>query len=264
MFKKRSCFHTSWQTKNFIFSLFIAMDESTSNHRDNSSSEHIMLVGYGHSSALSITDHDTDNDDLLPNHDCPTTGQTSSVNIKSQIFNRRLQTRSLFLRQSARWFGTISLSLCIIWTMQTYQIKGNFSNSDKSNYNVMFTGLSIELGINFFFRIRSRLWREILVEHSFLMLMQEAFKEAAKIFRWRVLANAPRSIRTLDLVLILSVESLHTQSKISLACAIWVSCMFCLKIYLGYICCQFRYYLWCCRSCKKMAFLVCWVRCMIV
>ena len=133
------------------------IDESTSNHRENMSSEHIMLDDYNHSSALSITDRDTDNDDLLPNHDCRTSGRTSSVNIKSQIFNRRLQTRSLFLRQSLRWLGTIILSVSIIVTMKAYQMKGNFKNRDKSTYNVIFTGLSVGLGINFFVRILSRL-----------------------------------------------------------------------------------------------------------
>ena len=124
-------------------------------------------------------------------------------------------------------------------TMKIFEDKGTFSHRNKLLYNVIFTGLSVGLGIKFFVSIwcyaLSVLWivcSEIAANAKRSIILQEAFKGAAKILRWRVLAESTHSIRMLDLILsieslekvfALGVESLRVDIWMSLACTAWVS-----------------------------------------
>ena len=73
--------------------------------------------------------------------------------IEPRRFDRRRQIRSLLRPQSLRWLGTIILSALLMMTMKIYQDKGNFAHQDKLLYNVIITGLSVGLGLNFFVSI---------------------------------------------------------------------------------------------------------------
>lgn len=139
--------------------LFLQLSMDKMDHmndlQERQSGEHILLDDYNRSPTHSTTHPETDHTRLLLEHDRHAAEQLSRANIKSRIFNRSLQTRSLFFQQSLRWLSTIVLSVCIMATIIVYQKKGNFSDRDKSTYNVIFTGLSVGLGINFFVRITS-------------------------------------------------------------------------------------------------------------
>ncbi|KAL8923166.1 MAG: hypothetical protein Q9208_004729 [Pyrenodesmia sp. 3 TL-2023] len=98
--------------------------------------------------------------------------------------NYRKQTRSILLPHTIRWLGTVVFSVLFVSVLWIYESKGSFTRNDKNVFNVIVTGLSVGLGINFF----------------------EAFKESAKALRWRILADESHNVREVDLVL--AIESL--------------------------------------------------------
>ena len=71
---------------------------------------------------------------------------------QSKRLNHREQTWSLLLPQTVRWLGTVILSALLISVIWIYEKKGNFTHKDKNLFNIIVTGLSVGLGINFFVR----------------------------------------------------------------------------------------------------------------
>ncbi|KAK0509699.1 hypothetical protein JMJ35_008093 [Cladonia borealis] len=126
-----------------------------------------------------------------------------------QLFNSNQQTRKLFLSQSIRWIGTLIFVAFMLATLKVYHDKDNFSHDQKYAFNTIVTACSLGLGLNFF----------------------EAFKDIAKVLRWRILANKRHSVREIDLII--SIENLTTvfelawecrkQILILLACFSWIA-----------------------------------------
>ena len=115
-------------------------------------------------------------DSLAPLADAPPT--------HSQVFNSTKQTWRIFYPQFVRWLGTVIIVIFMLATLKIYQGKGNFSRAQKHSFNTIITALSLALGLNFF----------------------EAFKDIAKVLRWKILAGRSHSIHEFDLIL--SIESL--------------------------------------------------------
>lgn len=94
-------------------------------------------------------------------------------------------------------------------TLVLFEKAGNVSHDSKLWFNVITTSLNLALGLNFL----------------------EAFKDMAKVLRWRVLANRPFSVREADLIL--SGESLMKLGTLMLesfkkpvtflVCASWIA-----------------------------------------
>lgn len=81
-----------------------------------------------------------------------TTLQEAPPSFKSKELVYREQTWSMLLPQTVRWLGTVTLSALLISVFWIYDSKGNFTSKDKNSFNIIFTGLSVGLGINFFVR----------------------------------------------------------------------------------------------------------------
>ena len=71
---------------------------------------------------------------------------------KSKELDHRKQARSLLLPRTVRWLVTVTLSVLLILVIWIYSQKGNFTRKDKNTFNIIVTGLSVGLGINFFVR----------------------------------------------------------------------------------------------------------------
>ena len=93
--------------------------------------------------------HDTEDGHFARDHPDANADQGSSA-IEPSTFDRRKQIVSLLWPQSLRWLGTVLLSALLMMTIKIYQDKGNFAHQDKLLYNVIITGLSVGLGLNFF------------------------------------------------------------------------------------------------------------------
>ena len=78
-----------------------------------------------------------------------------------------------------RWLGSAFSAALITTTFKIYAIKGVITPTQKTTFNAIITALSLGLGLNFF----------------------EAFKELARILRWRFFADAYYSVREVDLIL---------------------------------------------------------------
>ena len=76
----------------------------------------------------------------------------ASSSFQSKELDHRKQTRSLLLPQTIRWLGTMTLSALLILVIRIYENKGNVTRKDKNSFNIIVTGLSVGLGINFFVR----------------------------------------------------------------------------------------------------------------
>lgn len=74
---------------------------------------------------------------------------------------------------------TLILVALFVMTLALWERNGNVSHSGKIWFNVIATVLNLALGLNFL----------------------EAFKDMAKVLRWRVLANRPFTVREVDLIL---------------------------------------------------------------
>ena len=97
----------------------------------------------------------------------------------NQIYNSQKQTRDLLRKQFFRWLGTAFFAALIAITFSLYAIKGVITPTQKTTFNAIITALSLALGLNFF----------------------EAFKELARLLRWRFLASGHFSVREADLIL---------------------------------------------------------------
>jgi hypothetical protein len=112
-------------------------------------------------------------------------------------------------KQVPRFVGTITFLSLVIVTLKAYEGAGNISDRKKTGFNVIITILSLFLGLNFF----------------------EAFKDMAKVYRWRILTKIPFTLR--EFVLIIGGESLMnlmhlireswTKPVIVFACLAWIA-----------------------------------------
>ena len=125
-----------------------------------------------------------------------------------QVYNSEEQTRDLLRKQFFRWLGTASFAALIAITFRLYAVQGVITPTQKTTFNAIITALSLGLGLNFF----------------------EAFKELARLLRWRFLADGHYSVREADLIL--GLESLINVLKLGwlssrrlwmlLFCATWI------------------------------------------
>lgn len=74
---------------------------------------------------------------------------------------------------------TITLVVLVMATLKVYEKEGTVGMDAKTAFNVIITVLSLALGLNFL----------------------EAFKDMAKVLRWRVLAKTSFTVREADLIL---------------------------------------------------------------
>lgn len=122
------------------------------------------------------------------------------------------QTWRLFKEQAFHLVSTIILVALFIMTLVLFKKAGNVSLASKVWFNVIITTLNLALGLNFL----------------------EAFKDMAKVLRWRVLANRPFTIREADLILggesLLKLGTLMWESPTKpvtvLVCASWIALNF--------------------------------------
>ncbi|KAL8847561.1 MAG: hypothetical protein Q9221_007420 [Calogaya cf. arnoldii] len=70
--------------------------------------------------------------------------------ITTKILDHQQQTYSRLLPQTIRWLTTVVFAALLVLVLWVYNSKGNFTRSDKNAFNVLVTGLSVGLGINFF------------------------------------------------------------------------------------------------------------------
>ncbi|KAL8672238.1 MAG: hypothetical protein Q9168_003285 [Polycauliona sp. 1 TL-2023] len=133
-----------------------------------------------------------------------------SPRIQLKQLDHRQQTWSFLFPQTLCWLATVVIAALIVTVLLIYNSKGNFTRADKNVFNVIVTGLSVGLGINFF----------------------EAFKESAKGLRWRILADSRHSVRQVYLILsieslwkvfVLAIESIPSRPWTILACAVWAA-----------------------------------------
>ena len=111
-------------------------------------------------------------------------------------------------KQFFRWLGTAFFAALIAITFKIYAIKGVITATQKTTFNAIITALSLGVGLNFF----------------------EAFKELARLLRWRFFAGGHYSVREADLIL--GLESLINVLKLGpasssrlwmlLFCATWI------------------------------------------
>ena len=73
--------------------------------------------------------------------------------VKPKHLDHWNQIWSLLLPQAVRWLATVVLSAAIVLVLWIYNVKGNFTRDDKNAFNILVTGLSVGLGINFFVRL---------------------------------------------------------------------------------------------------------------
>lgn len=129
--------------------------------------------------------------------------------LDSRTFEPNKQTWRLFREQAARLFLTALLVAGTIVALRVYENKKTLPHRGKISFNVVITILNLALGLNFL----------------------EAFKDMAKVLRWRVLANRRYTVRQADLVLggesLMKLLSLMRESSksplILLVCACWIA-----------------------------------------
>ena len=149
-----------------------------------------------------------------------------------QTFDPQRQTLVLLLQQTLRWLGTVTFIALIIAILKIYELKGNFPLDQKATFHTILTASSLGLGLNFFVsRNPTKAEAHNTFKTSRLIGLQEAFKESAKLLRWRILAGREHSER--EVGLILGIENLQnvialgresiSKPRILLACITWVS-----------------------------------------
>ncbi|KAL8788587.1 MAG: hypothetical protein Q9195_007231 [Heterodermia aff. obscurata] len=126
----------------------------------------------------------------------------------NRIYDSKQQTRDLLRKQSLRWLGTAFFAALIAITFNLYAVKGVLKPTQKTTFNAIITALSLGLDLNFF----------------------EAFKELARLLRWRFLADGHYTVREADLIL--GLENLINVLKLGWAssrrlslllfCATWI------------------------------------------
>ncbi|KAL8686914.1 MAG: hypothetical protein Q9218_006768, partial [Villophora microphyllina] len=97
----------------------------------------------------------------------------------SRTFHPRKQLWQMLGGQMWRLIFTAILVALVLFTLKVYQDKGAVAHTDKITFNTVITVLNLALGLNFL----------------------EAFKDMAKVLRWRVLANRKFTVREADLIL---------------------------------------------------------------
>ncbi|KAL8650399.1 MAG: hypothetical protein Q9210_003853 [Variospora velana] len=125
------------------------------------------------------------------------------------------QSHNLWLKFTLRWIVSLIFAALIVATLKIYERKRNFSPNQKTTFNTVITALILGLSLNLFV---SATW------------LREAFKESARVLRWRILADKTYSERQQDLILgmenLLNVCKLGWQSRgkpaIWLVCLLWL------------------------------------------
>ncbi|KAL8846417.1 MAG: hypothetical protein Q9221_008499 [Calogaya cf. arnoldii] len=97
----------------------------------------------------------------------------------TRTFNPKAQSWEIFREQFWRLLFTTVLVALVIVTLTIYDDRQAVAHDDKITFNTIITVLNLALGLNFF----------------------EAFKDMAKVLRWRVLANRKFTVRETDLIL---------------------------------------------------------------
>ncbi|KAL8835191.1 MAG: hypothetical protein Q9176_007047 [Flavoplaca citrina] len=97
----------------------------------------------------------------------------------TRTFNPRTQAWDIFRQQFWRLLFTAVLVALVIITLTIYDNRQAIAHKDKNAFNTITTILNLALGLNFL----------------------EAFKDMAKVLRWRVLANRKFTVRETDLIL---------------------------------------------------------------
>lgn len=136
-------------------------------------------------------------------------GTTDEKSLDARTFEPNKQTWRLFREQATRLLFTALLVAGTIVALRVYKKEQSMPHSGKISFNVVITILNLALGLNFL----------------------EAFKDMAKVLRWRVLANRRYTVRQADLVLggesLMKLLSLMWESPksplILLMCACWIA-----------------------------------------
>lgn len=135
--------------------------------------------------------------------------QRSLESFFTDKFEPTLQTWRLLKEQTPHFIYTIVLVALFIVTLVFFKDAGNVSHDTKICFNVITTILNLALGLNFL----------------------EAFKDMAKVLRWRVLANRPFTVREVDLILggesLMKLGTLMWESRTKpvtiIVCASWIA-----------------------------------------
>ena len=99
-------------------------------------------------------------------HERPDAPPPVANEANSRPFSSAKQTRSLLRHLVWRWLGTVVLLILILATFEIYESKGNFPSGQKITYNVVITGLSLILGLNFFVSPDAFLSRRVVIIDS--------------------------------------------------------------------------------------------------
>lgn len=152
----------------------------------------------------------------------------------SGTFDGACQTRRLLFKRTLRWIGTVIFAALIIVTLKIYEGKGNFSSNQKTVFNTTTVALILGLGLNVFVsRTPANSERTTTCDRprTVAYISQEAFKESARVLRWRILADETHTERETDLILgienLLNVCALARESvtklRMLVPCILWVS-----------------------------------------
>ncbi|KAI4126464.1 MAG: hypothetical protein LQ347_004963 [Umbilicaria vellea] len=135
--------------------------------------------------------------------------QSSLESSPTDEFDPTQQTWRLLKEQPPHLIFTIVLLTLFIVTLVLFKNAGNVSHDTKIWFNVITTILNLALGLNFL----------------------EAFKDMAKVLRWRVLANRSFTVREVDLILggesLMKLGKLMWESRTKpvtiIVCASWIA-----------------------------------------
>ncbi|MCJ1427942.1 hypothetical protein MMC29_005849 [Sticta canariensis] len=127
----------------------------------------------------SLGSNDTDDPDSMELSESGHENAKGTKKPEPKSFDPAEQTRRLFKEQGFRLATTIILIVLVIAALKVFENRGNVSKIGKRLFNFVITGLSLLLGLGFF----------------------DAFKDMAKVLRWRILANHDFSLRETDLIL---------------------------------------------------------------
>ncbi|KAL8777661.1 MAG: hypothetical protein Q9213_007760 [Squamulea squamosa] len=117
-------------------------------------------------------------------------GKTHIDSNYAKTFNSQAQSWQILCDQVFRLVFTAVLVALVVITLKVYEQKGSVGHDNKIVFNTAITVLNLALGLNFL----------------------EAFKDMAKVLRWRVLANRRFTVRETDLIL--GGESLVNLAKL--------------------------------------------------
>ncbi len=146
-------------------------------------------------------------------------------------FDSARQTRALLLKGTLRWIGTVVVTALTVITLRFYEGKRNFPSDQKAVFNTIITALILGCGLNLFVSHDAAKAKRLAAHNRWLTMSQEAFKESARVVRWRILAEVPHTKREADLILgienLLNVWALARESfkkpRVLITCILWVS-----------------------------------------